>query len=126
KSHSSRARSSKPSADCCGKPPLANLPGTKHARGPMRFSLIIVLIVLNACSTAPEKRFFVCEALLPAFMSEGEHAEVTGRKIAPDDPRSVIIEYIQHAPFLDRQSSLSCTFTTDERGGRLGLVAVEE
>jgi branched-chain amino acid transport system permease protein len=92
----------------------------------MRFSLIIVLIVLNACSTAPEKRFFVCEALLPAFMSEGEHAEVTGRKIAPDDPRSVIIEYIQHAPFLDRQSSLSCTFTTDERGGRLGLVAVEE
>src|SRR5262247_822579 len=89
-------------------------------------SVLTLLFALGACSTAPDKRFFVCEALLPAFMSEGERAEVTDRQIAPDDPHRVIIAYVQHAPFLDRSSTLSCTFTADENGGQLGLVAVEE
>ena len=93
----------------------------------MRLSLLLViLLALGACAQAPDKRFFVCEALLPAFLGEGERAEVTDRTVAPDDPHRVIIEYVQHGPFLDRRSTLSCTFTADEAGGRLGLIAVEE
>ena len=90
------------------------------------FLIFALLLALSACAKAPDKRFFVCEALLPAFLNQGERAEVTNRQVAPDDPHRVIVEYMQHGPFLDRRSTLSCTFTADEAGGRLGLIAVEE
>ena len=93
----------------------------------MRFPLPVWLfLLLGACSAAEDKRFVVCEALLPAFVAEGERAEAIDQKIAPDDSRRIVIEFVRHAPFLDSRSTLICTFTGDGRGGRLGLIAVEE
>src|SRR5918911_5616232 len=93
----------------------------------MRLLLILALLLaLGACSKAPDKRFFVCEALLPAFLNQDERAEVTDRQVSPEDPHRVIIEYIQHAPFLDRRSRLNCTFPAGEAGGPLGPPPVDE
>lgn len=93
----------------------------------MRFHLTVwLLLLLGACAAAADKRFSVCEALLPAFIGEGERTEVIDRKIDPEDSRRVVIEFVHHAPFLAGRSTLTCTFTGDGRGGRLGLIAVAE
>ncbi len=93
----------------------------------MRFPLTVWLcLLLGACAAAEDKRLSVCEALLPAFIGESERAEVIDRKIAPEDSRRILIEFVRHAPFLAGRSTLACTFTGDGRGGRLGLIAVEE
>ncbi len=93
----------------------------------MRLSLTVsFFLLLGACTVAEDKRFFVCEALVPAFLTEGERAEVIDRKIDEDDSRRILVDYVRRAPFLDARSTIACTFTGDGRGGRLGLIAVEE
>jgi branched-chain amino acid transport system permease protein len=87
---------------------------------------LTLLLALSACARAEDRRFEVCEALLPAFLAENERAEVLGRTVAAEDPGRVLIAYARHAPFLDGRGALACSFTGDGRGGRFGLVAVED
>ncbi len=89
-------------------------------------SSLLLLTFLCACAAAPDRRFEVCEALLPAFLEEGEHAEILDRKLAPEDPGRVVIEFMRGALVPGRRSVLACTFADDGRGGRLALIAVEE
>ena len=87
---------------------------------------VITLFLLCACAAAEDRRLEVCAALVPAFLGENERAEILTREVAPEEPRRVLIEFARHAPFLDGRSTLACTFTGDGRGGRLGLIEVEE
>ncbi|HVG81714.1 MAG TPA: branched-chain amino acid ABC transporter permease [Methylomirabilota bacterium] len=87
---------------------------------------LTLLLLLCACAGAEDRRGEVCEALLPAFLAENERAEILRRTMSADDPGRVVIEFARHAPFLDGRGTLACTFAGDGRGGRLGLVAVEE
>jgi branched-chain amino acid transport system permease protein len=93
----------------------------------MRLSFPVgLLLLLCACAGGEDRRFDVCQALLPAFLAEGERAEVLDRSISPDDPRRIQIEFARRAPFLAGRGTLTCTFAGDGRGGRLGLIAIEE
>jgi branched-chain amino acid transport system permease protein len=87
---------------------------------------LLLLCLLSACAAAQDRRPDVCEALVPAFLAENERAEILERRISPEEPQRVLVEFARHAPFLDGRSTLACTFTGDGRAGRLGLVAVEE
>ncbi|HXV26213.1 MAG TPA: branched-chain amino acid ABC transporter permease [Alphaproteobacteria bacterium] len=90
------------------------------------WSRLVLLTSLCACAAAPDRRFEVCEALLPAFLAEGEHAEILDRRPAPEDPGRVIIAFMRETPAPDGRGILACTFADDGRGGRLALIAVEE
>ena len=93
----------------------------------MRFSPTAgLLLLLCACAGGEDRRLSVCEALLPAFLAEGERAEVLDRSVSTEDSRRILIEFARRAPFLAGRGTLTCTFAGDGRGGRLGLIAVEE
>jgi hypothetical protein len=88
-------------------------------------SRVLLLLVLSACAKEQDRRLEVCAALVPAFLGEGERADILERKIAPDDPATVMVEFVRHAPFLDGRGTLVCSFA-GKGYGRLGLIAVEE
>ncbi len=92
----------------------------------MRVLSILLLLLVAACAHAPDRRLAVCEALVPAFLAEGESAEIARSGIDPADERRVVIEFIRRAPFLAGRGTLACIFAGDGRGGRFGLIAVEE
>ena len=93
----------------------------------MRLSFPVgLLLLLCACAGGEDRRFDVCQALLPAFLAQGERAEVLDRSVSPDDPRRIQIEFARRAPFLAGRETLTCTFAGDGRGGRLGLIAIEK
>jgi branched-chain amino acid transport system permease protein len=92
----------------------------------MRHRPALLLLLLCACADAPDRRVEVCEALVPAFLAENERAEILQGTVSAEEPGRIVIAFARHGPFLDGRGTLACTFTGDGRGGRLGLVAVEE
>jgi hypothetical protein len=90
------------------------------------WSPVLLLLALPACAKEQDRRLEVCEALVPAFLAEGERADIIERKVAPGDSGMVLVEFVRHAPFLDGRSTILCSFADDAHGRRLGLVGVEE